>query len=149
MKPAKKNLVALLVSDGEELVLTAKPALDELGFDTVVAIDAVHAAQAIEEHSPDFVCTDLILPRGSGYDVCRLVRGSPNLQGVPLMVVDDRGLPEEMAFAEEEAGADVFLTWPFTTDEFRHQVRAMFGGEPSRPRGAPMFEGDGAGGFLL
>lgn len=123
MKPDKKRRVALLVSDDEKRVKRMKAVLDAMEFDTVVTIDAIHAARLIEERRPAFVCADLILPRGSGHDVCRLVRANPATRRIPILVMDDRGMPEEIAFAEE-AGANALLKKPFSMEEFRDQVEA-------------------------
>jgi DNA-binding response OmpR family regulator len=126
--------VALLVNDEPELNDKIKKNLEALDFDVQVTVDALHVAQQMRRRLPAFVCVNLNLPRGSGYEVCQLIRRNPALREVPILVMSERHLPEDIAFAEE-AGASVFLARPFQTanfnDDFREQVLAMI--EHERP----------------
>lgn len=133
MELVKLRPVSLLVTDEPELVEQLKQVFDDLGFDSDVAVDAPHAATQIERRSPDFVCVNLSLPRGSGYDVCEVIRRDPTLDRVPILVMSERHLPEDIAFTEE-AGADAFVTRPFSLHTFRSEVVAAM---ERRPSGAP------------
>ncbi|MCK6591866.1 MAG: response regulator transcription factor [Polyangiaceae bacterium] len=128
--------VSLLVTDEPELVLQLKEIFGDLGFDSDIALDVPHAAQQLKRRAPDFVCVSLSLPRGSGYEVCELVRSDPKLSRVPILVMSDRHLPEDVAFAED-VGADSFVARPFSMDTLRSEVIATLeskrSGEPSIP----------------
>jgi two-component system chemotaxis response regulator CheY len=86
--------------------------------------EAANGRSALEQlaHSrPDLVCLDLTLPDVSGYDVCEYIRGQPELEGLPVLMISARGTLLDRAQAEE-VGADGYLTKPFTQDEFIQQV---------------------------
>lgn len=133
----KRRPVSLLVTDEPDLVEQLKVVFDDLGFDSDVAVDVPHAATQIKRRAPDFVCVSLSLPRGSGYEVCELVRSDPKLERVPILVMSERHLPEDVAFAED-VGADTFVARPFSMDTLRSEVVATLAGKPSpsfRPAG--------------
>ncbi|WP_437324169.1 response regulator [Sorangium sp. So ce381] len=108
----KKQWRVLVVDD--EPVFTARLtiALRRLGFLTEAAIDCEAANRRILEDPPDVVCVSLSLPRDSGYHLCELIRRSPALHHLKIIVMSDRHSPEVIAYAEE-AGANAFLKRPF------------------------------------
>jgi CheY-like chemotaxis protein len=101
----------LLVHDEPEMCLAVKEAFEDLGCEVDVAIDPGDAVSHLLERIPDLVFVNLDLPRDSGYDLCDLIRGDDTLEKVPIVVMSDRHLPEDIAYAEE-AGANVFVRLP-------------------------------------
>ena len=83
---------------------------------------------------PDLVVLDLGLPDCAGLDVCREIRGWLN---APVLVLSARHSDQEKA-ALLDAGADDYLTKPFSTVEFRARVRAQL----RRSRMAPAVSGE-------
>jgi DNA-binding response OmpR family regulator len=67
---------------------------------------------------------DVGLPTRSGYELCEYIRGTLGLTQVPILVTSDSGYPEDMAHAEQ-AGANAFLTKPFSMHQLSHNVAAM------------------------
>ena len=72
MRPRKRSV--LLVEDEQSIVEPLAAALAREGFETSVAATAADALELAERTSPDVVLLDLMLPDGSGYDVCRELR---------------------------------------------------------------------------
>lgn len=85
-------------------------------------IDAGKAA--IMEHRPDLVCLDLGLPVGSGFRVAEWMRGTSELENIPIIVVTARTGVEDHARAME-AGADRLVQKPFRSNELVKNVRIL------------------------
>jgi two-component system chemotaxis response regulator CheY len=100
-----------------------------MGFEEVVELPSGRAAlKHLETAScPDLVCLDLTLPDISGYDLCEVIRRTPAMKDVPVLVVSARDLPEDKAHAEE-AGANGYLGKPFTQEEFSRRVQQVMKG---------------------
>lgn len=123
MKPSKRP-IALIVDDEPDLARDLGRAFEDLGFEVRTAIDYDDAVMHIKAQAPAFLCINLSLPRGSGYDVCDFVRAFPACPGARVLVVSERCSPEDIAFAEE-AGANAFLPKPFSMNVFRETVTRM------------------------
>lgn len=101
----------LLVHDEPELSFPVREALEAMGCEVEVAIDAGDAVEHLLSRVPDLVCVNLTLPRDSGYELCEMIRGDQDLGELPIVVMSDRSSPEDIAYAEE-AGANVFVSLP-------------------------------------
>jgi DNA-binding response OmpR family regulator len=98
-----------------------------------MATDYQSAVKILGERVPSLVCLDLMLPRESGYDLCEFIRKERRLQWVPILVMSERGSPEEMAHAEE-LGANAYLKKPFARDRLLKYLGALLDGpHSSRP----------------
>jgi DNA-binding response OmpR family regulator len=123
----------LFVNDhpGEREVIHRQ--LSHEGFAVENATDYHSAVRFLEERVPSLVCLDLMLPRESGYDLCEHIRKQRRLQWVPILVMSERGSPEEMAHAEE-LGANAYLKKPFSRDRLLKYIGALLDGPmASRP----------------
>ena len=74
MNAAKRRI--LLVEDEASIVQPLADALEREGFETSIAGTAADAVEMGDRLQPDLVLLDLMLPDGSGYDVCRQLRQS-------------------------------------------------------------------------
>lgn len=125
--------VVLVVEDDPSLQKILRRHLTELDFEVRIAVDYHAAIRAFDEKKPDIACIDLTLPRESGYELCEYVRRTPELLNLPIIVLGDRGSPEEMAHAEE-VGANAFLKKPFTVERLTKYVSTLLDGpNASRP----------------
>jgi CheY-like chemotaxis protein len=120
----------LLVHDEPEFTHAVQAAFADLGLEVEVAVDVGEAVRCLLARVPDLVCINLNLPRGSGYELCELIRGDQSFGRLPIVVMSDRHLPEDIAFAEE-AGANVFLRLPSPSKSLRSLAAHL----------APLFEG--------
>ncbi|ATB30042.1 response regulator [Melittangium boletus] len=124
---------AVLVVEDLELsrkILTGE--LQALGFTHIVeATNGADALACLAEMRPVpvLVCLDLTLPDISGYDVCEMIRNTPLLQEIPVLMVSARTQTMDRAQAEL-AGASGYLMKPFTTEELRQQVERVLPNPP-------------------
>jgi DNA-binding response OmpR family regulator len=103
------------------------------GFAVKIANDYQSAVKFLEVRVPAAVCLDLMLPRESGYELCEHIRNERRLAWLPILVMSERGSPEEMAHAEE-LGANAYLKKPFSRDRLLKYLGALLDGPmSSRP----------------
>ena len=84
--------------------------------------DPHSAMSAVESYRPDLIILDVMLPGMSGLEVLTALRSDPENRDMPVMMLTARGRDREMA---ERAGADRFMTKPFSNAEILSEVRAM------------------------
>jgi two-component system KDP operon response regulator KdpE len=110
----------LVVDDESQILRALQTSLQGAGYDVEVAATAEAAMTSAAAHPPDAVILDLMLPDGSGTDVCRELRRWTNVPIVVLSAVGD----EHEKVAALDAGADDYVTKPFGIDELLARLRA-------------------------
>jgi DNA-binding response OmpR family regulator len=134
VRPGRRTV--LLVDDEDSITTPLAEALAREGFDAEVARTAAEALELAAAIDPDLVLLDLMLPDGSGLDVCRELRRNSR---VPIIMVTARG-DEADRIVGLELGADDYVTKPFSAREVAARMRAVLRrAEPAarmRPRRA-------------
>lgn len=110
----------LLVEDDENLAYGLKYSLEKADFEV---IHAGTAAAALEKFSPEvaLVLLDIMLPDGSGYDVCRKMRETADIPIIFLTACDS----EANTVTGLDLGADDYITKPFRLGELTSRIRAV------------------------
>jgi two-component system response regulator RegX3 len=111
----------LLVEDEESITTPLAEALEREGFATRVARTAAEALEQARRRRPDLVLLDLMLPDGSGFDVCRELRAGSS---VPIIILSARG-EEADRVVGLELGADDYVVKPFSAREVVARIRAV------------------------
>jgi two-component system KDP operon response regulator KdpE len=111
----------LVVDDEPQIVRGLRVVLRNAGFQVDSAGTKEEALDALSHRPPDAVLLDLVLPDGSGVDVCRAVR---EWSHVPIVVVSAVGDEREKVRALD-AGADDYVTKPFGSQELAARLRAV------------------------
>jgi two-component system, OmpR family, KDP operon response regulator KdpE len=126
------NERVLVVDDEPQIVRALKVILRSAGYLTEAAESKQEALNAVAVRPPDAMVLDLVLPDGSGVEVCADVRRWSSLPIIVLSAVGD----EREKVRALDAGADDYVTKPFGTDELLARLRAALrratedGGEP-------------------
>lgn len=114
------------------LIVEDEPAIAELiavnlrhgGFDSVVAQDSVTAQRELDAVLPDAILLDWMLPGQSGLSLARHWRKQLRTKDVPILMLTARG-DEPDKVAGLDAGADDYITKPFSTQELLARIRAV------------------------
>ena len=114
------------------LVVEDEPAIAELiavnlrhsGFVPVLAEDGEAAQRALDAALPDAIVLDWMLPGQSGLQLARQWRGDRRTQAIPILMLTARG-DEPDKVAGLDAGADDYITKPFSTQELLARIRAV------------------------
>jgi len=111
----------LLAEDEESFIDALVIGLTHEGFRVTVARDGQEALTLFDETSPDLILLDLMLPKMSGIDVCRSIRGRSS---VPIIMVTAKGTEIDTVVALE-VGADDYVTKPYRLRELVARMRAV------------------------
>jgi len=115
----------LLVDDERILADTIAYNLRKEGFEVVLAHDGETALSLSQSLQPQLVILDLMLPKVSGWEVCRALRQSPEfLLDAPILMLTARGEEADKVLGLE-LGADDYLVKPFGMRELVARVRAL------------------------
>jgi two-component system phosphate regulon response regulator PhoB len=113
----------LLVEDDPDIRYLVSYKLTKSGFEVIEAADGAEGLRQAERHPPDLVILDVRMPRMSGLEVCRELRGRPRTATVPIIMLTARTHPEdiEQAYA---AGANEYVAKPFSPRELQQRVES-------------------------
>ena len=117
--PARPTV--LVVDDEESITTPLAEALERDGFEPHVARTAGEALQLAGRLRPDVILLDLMLPDGSGFDVCRELRRDSD---VAIIMLTARG-EEADRIVGLELGADDYVVKPFSAREVVARIRAV------------------------
>lgn len=113
----------LVVDDEPHLILGLQDALEFEGFRVVTAATGAEAVAAHRRERPDAVLLDLMLPDQNGYQVCEQIRQVDGT--VPVIMLTAKS-QESDKIRGLDAGADDYVTKPFSVGELAARIRALF-----------------------
>ena len=111
----------LVVEDDPNLLGALKYNLQKEGYGVATAADGAEAIETARREKPDLVILDLMLPKMSGFEVCRILRKDMT---VPIFMLTAKA-EETDRIVGLEIGADDYMTKPFSMRELIARVRAM------------------------
>ncbi len=131
------------------LIVEDEPAIAELiavnlrhgGFEPVVAQDSVTAQRELDAVLPDVILLDWMLPGQSGLSLARHWRKQERTMAIPILMLTARG-DESDKIAGLDAGADDYITKPFSTQEMLARIRAVLRRRAPQPLGDCVTVGD-------
>jgi DNA-binding response OmpR family regulator len=112
----------LIVEDDPAILRGLKDNLVAESYEVLTAADGEAGYRMIREHKPDLVVLDLMLPRMSGYEVCRKLR--EERINTPILMLTARGEEADRVLGLD-LGADDYVTKPFSIRELLARVRAI------------------------
>ena len=124
----------LVVEDDQNLLATLKYNLHKEGYRVVTAIDGAQALEVARNEKPRLIILDVMLPKLSGFEVCRILRKEMT---VPILMLTAK-TEEVDKIVGLEIGADDYITKPFSMRELLARVRAMLRrADMTRPEAPP------------
>ena len=114
----------LVVDDDAAIREMVKLALEAAGYAVIEAADTIEARQAIAAGLPAIVLLDWMLPGQSGYELVRQLRRQPASSDIPVIMLTARDREDEKVSALE-AGADDYISKPFSVKELLARIKAI------------------------
>ena len=118
------NAQVLVVEDEPQIQELIAVNLEHAGYRVVRAASAEEAEAAIRGELPDVVVLDWMLPGESGLSFARRLRGDARTRGLPILMLTARAMEQDKV-SGLEAGADDFLTKPFSPRELNARIKAV------------------------
>ena len=116
--------VVLIVDDNPQNVELLQAFLESLPVKIVTASDGQEALDKVEEFDPDLILLDIMMPRMSGFQVCRKLKSDPNTRDIQILMVtalNELGDIEQAA----ECGTDDFVSKPVNKFELITRVKSL------------------------
>src|SRR4030042_1176330 len=116
--------VVLIVDDDQQNVELIQAYLDDVECRTVAANDGIEALDTGAREKPDLILLDVMMPKMSGFEVCRRLKSDPDTTDIPVIMVTalnefgdiERGI---------DSGTDDFVSKPINKLELLTRIRTM------------------------
>jgi len=118
----------LIADDEPNIVVSLEFMMKREGFDVLVARDGPQALDAIRREHPGLVLLDATMPGMTGFDVCEAVRSDAATRDTRIVMLTAKGRETDMARGVG-AGADAYVTKPFSTRDLVQKVKDMMAGD--------------------
>ncbi len=126
IKPQKleKKPAVLVVDDNQQNLELLQAYLEDMDCVTVPANDGLEALEIISKNPPDLILLDIMMPKMSGFEVCKRIKNNPQTSNIPVIMVTalnefgdiERGV---------DSGTDDFLSKPVNKLELITRVKTM------------------------
>jgi len=123
----------LIVDDEPNIVAALEFLLQRSGYEVLMAQDGDEALRQVEQHLPDLVLLDVMMPVKSGYEVCQRMRERADWQHIKIIMLSAKGREAEVNKGLS-LGADLYITKPFSTKELVAKINELLG-SGSKPAG--------------
>ncbi len=113
----------LIADDNTQGVELLEAYLGETGYEVQTAADGEETLRKVAEWKPDLILLDIMMPKISGFEVCKRLRKNPATAGIVILMITALDQPSDIDRAVE-AGTNDFLTKPINKTELLLRVRS-------------------------
>jgi two-component system phosphate regulon response regulator PhoB len=121
---SKNQPLVLVVDDEESILEMIRFVLEQAGMKALTAATPYEAVVLIDDHSPDLILMDWMMPGVSGIDLTRRLRKDEKTRDIPILMLTAR-VTEDDIVTGLEAGADDYLIKPFSPRELQARIKAL------------------------
>lgn len=122
----------LVVDDEPDLLWALRYALGDEGDQVDTAQSAAEALMLVEEHRPDLIVLDVVMPGVDGFELCRRLRRDPRFASIPIIFLTAL-LDTADRIKGLDEGADDYMSKPFDPGELKARIRAVLRRSEERP----------------
>ena len=123
-KDENKTPIVLVVDDNQQNLELLQACLEDVNCETLPAHDGLEALDIIGKSAPDLILLDVMMPKMSGFEVCKRIKNDPKTSDIPVIMVTalnefgdiERGI---------DSGTDDFLSKPVNKLELITRVKTM------------------------
>ncbi len=112
----------LVVDDSPSELKLMQSALEGSGYQILTASDGDQALAQAEQHKPDLIVLDVVLPKKNGFQVCRQIKSAPGTKAIKVILVTSKN-QESDRFWGMKQGADEYLIKPFQPKDLLASVQ--------------------------
>ncbi|MFN9192107.1 MAG: PleD family two-component system response regulator [Pseudomonadota bacterium] len=114
----------LVIDDSNTIRRSAEIFLRQGGHDVVLAEDGFDALSKVNDHDPELIFCDILMPRLDGYQTCAIIKRSPRFARVPVIMLSSKdGLVDKAR--GRMVGSEEYLTKPFTKEQLLRAVESF------------------------
>jgi two-component system alkaline phosphatase synthesis response regulator PhoP len=119
-----KPAVILVVDDNRENLELLEAYLEDIECRTIAAYDGPDALEIVKNNKPDLILLDIMMPKMSGFEVCRRIKNDPATTHIPIIMVTALNEFGDMQRAVD-CGTDDFVSKPVNKIELLTRVKTM------------------------
>ena len=113
----------LVIDDSNTIRRSAEIFLRQGGHEVVLAEDGFDALAKVNDHMPELIFCDILMPRLDGYQTCAIIKRNPRFAHVPVIMLSSKdGLFDKAR--GRMVGSEDYLTKPFTKDQLLRAVES-------------------------
>jgi twitching motility two-component system response regulator PilG len=110
------GIKVLVIDDSNTIRRSAEIFLKQGGYDVLLAEDGFDALAKVNDHDPDLIFCDILMPRLDGYQTCAIIKRNAKFSDVPVIMLSSKdGLFDKAR--GRMVGSEAYLTKPFTKDQ--------------------------------
>ena len=117
------GLKVLVIDDSNTIRRSAEIFLKQGGYEVLLAEDGFDALSKVNDHDPDLIFCDILMPRLDGYQTCAIIKRNARFASVPIIMLSSKDGLFDRARGRM-VGSDEYLTKPFTKDSLLKTVGA-------------------------
>ena len=119
--PALPAVRVLVIDDSNTIRRSAEIFLRQGGHEVVLAEDGFDALAKVNDHTPDLIFCDILMPRLDGYQTCAIIKRNPRFTAVPVIMLSSKDGVFDKARGRM-VGSEDYLTKPFTKEQLLRAV---------------------------
>ena len=119
--PASSSVRVLVIDDSNTIRRSAEIFLRQGGHEVVLAEDGFDALAKVNDHTPDLIFCDILMPRLDGYQTCAIIKRNPRFAAVPVIMLSSKDGVFDKARGRM-VGSEDYLTKPFTKEQLLRAV---------------------------
>ena len=116
----------LVIDDSNTIRRSAEIFLRQGGHEVILAEDGFDALAKVNDHTPDLIFCDILMPRLDGYQTCSLIKHNKVFRQIPVIMLSSKDGLFDRARGRI-VGSEHYLTKPFTKDELLGAIEAHVG----------------------
>ena len=118
---SRARVKVLVIDDSNTIRRSAEIFLKQGGHEVLLAEDGFDALAKVNDHDPDLIFCDILMPRLDGYQTCAIIKRNARFAGVPVIMLSSKdGLFDKAR--GRMVGSEAYLTKPFTKDQLLQAV---------------------------
>jgi len=115
------GLKVLVIDHSNTIRRSAEIFLKQGGYEVLLAEDGFDALSKVNDHAPDLIFCDILMPRLDGYQTCAIIKRNARFASVPIIMLSSKdGLFDKAR--GRMVGSEDYLTKPFTKDQLLQAV---------------------------
>lgn len=123
MSTSRSGLKVLVIDDSNTIRRSAEIFLKQGGHEVLLSEDGFDALSKVNDHLPDLIFCDILMPRLDGYQTCAIIKRNAKFSNIPIVMLSSKDGVFDKARGKM-AGSQDYLTKPFTKDQLLKTVQS-------------------------
>ena len=115
----------MIIEDDKFLSSLIKARLEKEGFTIIQAFDGEEATTLLRQERPDLIVMDLVMPKVNGFEVLQSISISPQLEGVPVVILSNLAQDSDIQKAKELGAKEYFVKVKISIDDLLQKVKDL------------------------